>query len=167
MDKQLAKLEDLLHREIDAHQRLLALVARKLKALSSADQKQVVACLKEENQQVQAIGELAKARLVVVAELTQCVDPAAKEPLRLGDLAARLPEPARGRLLVLRQELRARMEQLRRETGITRQAAQALVGHMHGLVRSVSEAMTGIGVYGRGGTLPRAATVISTFHTTA
>jgi hypothetical protein len=166
MDKDLAQLEALLRQEIDAQRRLTAMLQRKLGAMRAADHRQVVACCQEENRLLQAAGDLAKARMALAARVTQALDPAASQPLRLGDLADRLAEPVRGRLRVLRQQLRLEMEAVRRESGIARQAAQVLAAHMRGLVQTVGAAMTGIGVYGRQGLCPRAA-AISTFQATA
>lgn len=166
MDKQLAQLETVLVDMATAHERLLAVVNRKRQALGAADPRALAACCEEENQIVQAIGELEKQRLTLVAELTLRTDPSAAAPLRLGELAQRLPEPARGRLLVLRQQLRQRIEDVRHHTAVTRTATESLVRHMAGLVQVVGGMVTGIGLYGRGGAAPKAALTVSTFNTT-
>jgi hypothetical protein len=167
MDKALAQLEAVLHDQIAAHQRLLALLERKIAAMRCADHAAVAECCRQENREVQQVGEWEKRRLLLMAELTRALDPAAPEPLRLGDLAERLSEPARGRLLVLRTRLRERMEAVRRESAVAHRAAETLLTHMHGLMKTIGSVMTGIGVYGRGGALPRAATAVSTFSATA
>jgi hypothetical protein len=167
MLKELAQLEALLRQEIDAQKRLTAAVGRKLAAMRQADHRGVVACCQEENRLVQSGSDLAKARMTLVAQLTQALDPAAAQPLRLGELAEKLSEPARGKLLLLRSQLRQEMETVRRQSGIARGAAQVLAAHMLGLVQMVGSAMSGVGVYDRGGALPRTAVAIRTFQTMA
>ena len=167
MDKKIAQLEAVLADETLAHERLIEAMDRKLQALRTADHQKVFACCDEENRQVQRIGELEKQRLVLVAELTQIIAPSAAEPMRMVELADRLTEPARGRLLVRRQQLRDRVEQARKKAGVARRAAEMLVQHMQGLIRVVGGAMTGIGLYGRTGAPPQAALAVSTINTMA
>jgi FlgN protein len=167
MDKQIAQLEVVMADETQAHERLIEAMDRKLQALRTADHQKVFACCDEENRYVQRIGELEKQRLLLVAELTRLVAPTAPEPMRLAELAERLGEPARGRLLVRRQQLRERIEQAQKRAGVARRAAEMLVQHMQGLIRVVGGAMTGIGLYGRTGAPPQAAMAVSTINTTA
>jgi hypothetical protein len=167
MEKELTQLEALLRQQLAAHEQLAGLVQRKLAALRAADHRQVTACCHAENQRLQAIGELEKERLKLVAQLSLLLDPQAPAPLKLAEVAERLPEPARGRLLVLRQQLRQRMEQVQRDSAVARSAASDLVRHMTGLVQSIGACMTGMGVYSRGGARPQAATAVSTFQATA
>jgi hypothetical protein len=59
------------------------------------------------------------------------------------------------------------MQSVRNDTGVARRAAEALVAHMHGLVQTIGACVTGVGVYCRGGALPKAASAVSTFQATA
>jgi hypothetical protein len=167
MDKVLLQLETVLTAEIAAHERLLKLLHQKLSALRRADHEKVADCCQQENQQIQTIGELEKERLTQVAALTQIVAPQAPQPLRMSQLAEHLPEPARGRLLVLRQQLRGQIEQVRQESAIARRAAESLLAHMQGLVRTIGSVMNGGATYGRTGAPPRSVSAISTFQATA
>lgn len=128
---------------------------------------QVATLTQSENQGLQALGELEKQRLQLAAMLTQMLDPTASKPMRLHELAQQLPEPARGRLLILRQQLKEATEAVQRESALARGVSEALVKHMNGLVRTIGSAMTGVAVYGRDGKMPRAATAVSTFSATA
>ena len=167
MDKTLAQLEDVLREEAAAHERLLATMDQKLDAMRNANREQLAACCRAENELVQAIGEHEKQRLTLVAVLTQTLDPRAVSPLRMGELAERLPEPARGRLLVLRAQLRERIEAVRSRGGTLRRAADGLLAHMSGLMQAVSGALSDTGTYGRRGATPTATMAVSTFSTTA
>src|SRR5262249_31974920 len=101
MDKELTQLENMLRELTLAHRRLLELIQRKQAALRRADHKLVATCCHDENDQFQMIAEMEKRRMILVAQLTRMIAPNAPRPMKLGELAERLPEPARGRLLVL------------------------------------------------------------------
>ena len=167
MDKQLAQLEDLLNRLLTAHDSLLKIIARKQNALRGSDHKALEVCCRTEHALIRQIGDLEKERLQLVAELTLLVQPKAAQPMSLLELAKDLPEPARGRLLVLRQTLRERMEQVRRQAGVAKRASESLLRHMHGLVQSIGASLTGIGTYSRKGDVPEDALAVSTFNAVA
>ncbi|MEX1091393.1 MAG: flagellar export chaperone FlgN [Phycisphaeraceae bacterium] len=169
MEQQLTQLEEALGQQIGAHERLAGLVRQKLAALRQAQQAKVAALTQQENQVLQAIGELEKRRIMLVAGLTQRLQPAATRPWRLEELAQNLPEPSRGRLLVLRTQLRQQIELVRQESSIVRSVSEALLRHMNGLVQSLGSAMTGVGTYtrGGGGGPPPPPTAMSTFNATA
>ena len=127
MDKQILQLEDIVKQQIAAQERMLGLLARKIDAFRKADQSALVECCDLENQQLQTIGEMEKIRLLLVAELTQILSPKADKPLIMGELAERLPEPARSRLMVLRLQLREKLEAVQKESSITQSAAETLL----------------------------------------
>jgi len=167
LEKTLTRLEAVLLKQLEAHERLLSHMDEKRIALRRADRQRITDCGRLENQQVQAISELEKERLQLVADLTLAVFPAATEPMRMGDLAERLGEPTRGRLLVLRQQLLAKMEAVREQSRTTRSATESLMKHMQGLVMKVGSLCNGIPVYNNQGAAPRRALAVSTFNTTA
>ncbi len=166
MDKLIAKLEDTVQRQIAVHEKLLTVMKLKVDAYRKADQNGAIALTRQENAELQAIGELEKQRLILVAELTRTLDPKAPRPLKMGELAEQLPEPARGRLLVLRAKLKDRLETVQRESSIARRAAETLLRHMQGIVQSISGAISGISTYGKKGAPPRMAMNVSTFSAT-
>jgi len=171
MDKPLEKLvgdmEVSLMALTQAQERMLGLLNRKRQALMRADREAMTQCCEQENIELQRIAELEKHRLMLVGKLTAAFAPDAKTPLKLVDIAQRLPEPSRSRLLVLRQNLIERMELVRKETGVARRAAESLMHHMQGLVQTIGGAVTGIATYNRSGGRPVAATAVSTFNATA
>ena len=165
-DSKVAQLEAILARQMEEHQQLLNLIGRKREAVRRADHHLVVDCCKQENQRVQKIAELEKVRLGLTGELTLLLVPGAAEPMRLGDLAQRLVEPMRGRLLILRQQLRQRIEQVRHEASIAQRATELLARHMQGVVQTISSAISGGAAYSRSGAPPPAAMAISTLNMT-
>lgn len=167
MEKQLSQLEQVLVQQLSTHDRLLAVIKKKLAALREANQERVMTFTRQENGFVQQIGELERERLKLVAELTRIVEPNAPAPIRLLELANRLDEPARGRLLVLRQQLNGKMREVQREARLTRRVTEALMRHFQGLIQTVGGATTGVGTYCRQGAPAPAALAISTLNTTA
>jgi hypothetical protein len=167
LQQKVAQLEALLARQLGEHEQLLELIKHKRLGLRQANHRLVADCCRQENRRVQQIGELEKDRLRLAAELTLMLVPAATEPLRLGDLALHIGEPARGRLLVLRQQLLERMGQVREDAGGAQRAAEALARHMQGLVQTLSSVMSGGAAYSNRGGPTQTAMAMSTFNMTA
>jgi hypothetical protein len=162
-----ATLEAILLRMTTVNEELLTLLGRKRDAMRRGDADAMAQLCALENQKVQAISGLEKQRLELVAKLTLLLDPRAAEPLRMADLADRLPEPARGRVLMLRVQLRDKLTQVREQTSIARRAADALVRHVAGVVQGVVAVANGTAAYARPGVAVRPAGPVSTFRMTA
>lgn len=160
-------LESTLQQLLGLHSELLELLKRKREILRSSDNAAMTDLCILEHEKVQKVAELEKRRLTQVAELTLKVDPQAREPMRMAELADRLGEPMRGRLLVARHQLLDRMKQVQQENNIVRRATESLANHMSGMVRTLGALSTGVATYGRGGTLPQRNTAVSTFSATA
>lgn len=140
LNKHIPQLETVLKHLAERHEQLLGLMQRQREALRQADHHGVSEYSRQENTIVQAIGDLEKNRLELVAQLTRVLDPSAIKPMRMRDLAERLPEPSRGRLLVLREQLRERISRVKEESSVTRRATESLLKHMQGLVQTLSHA---------------------------
>lgn len=167
MPKQVPVLEAVLKQLADRHEQLLALMQRQREALRQADHRGVSAYSRLENTLVQAIGDLEKRRLELVAELTQAVDVSAQQPMRMAELAQCLPEPARSRLMVLREQLRERIVRVKEESSVTRRATESLLKHMHGLVNTLSSAGRASGYAPASQPKPVNTTVMGTLRVTA
>ncbi len=161
------RLESVLRRSNDRHGQLLALLQRKRDAMRRGDAGLMAELTRLENGQVQAISELEKSRLSLVADLTLVVLPDAPEPLKLAELAERFPEPVRGRLLVMRSQLLAAMRDVRDQLAVARRASDALLQHVNGLVRTIASVSHGAGAYGPVGRLPQQPAPMSTLSLTA
>jgi hypothetical protein len=167
MDELLDRIETLLAEQVRLHEGLLELIQQKKQALRSASAGRVAELCRLENEKVQLISEAEKLRLTLVAEATKKIAPDAAAPLNLRELAERLPEPRRGKLLVLRMELRNRMERVRDEAAVVRRATEALLRHMQGLAQTIGGAVTGVATYTRRGDVTPAVMAIRTFSATA
>ncbi|MEX0745015.1 MAG: flagellar protein FlgN [Phycisphaeraceae bacterium] len=165
--KHVPALEAALNEMVSAHEALLNLLERKRDALRRNDTDALVQVGALENEKIRVIAELEKRRAELVAHLTLQLEPNATEPMRLAELAQRLPEPARGKLLVLREQLRQRMQQVRDSASVVRRASESLLKHMHGLVQSVVTMANGTTTYGDRGQTSTANAAVRTINVTA
>lgn len=165
MDKDLLELENCLRQMTQEHRELFSLLQRKQQAMRVARPDVVHDCCRQENIHVQRIGQIETQRQHVLGRLTAKVAPKSKEPLTITQIADHAGEPRRGRLLVLRQQLREMIWACKRENEIARDATQSLLNHVQGVIQQVASAM-GVGTYGRRGTVPQTSSLASTFTVT-
>jgi len=160
-------LERTLRQLLDLHTELLELLKRKRDIVRSNDSQAAINLCVLEHEKLRKIAELEKLRLQQVADLTLAVDPQAGAPMRMAELADRLGEPVRGRLLVARQQLLEGMKNVQQETNIVRRATETLSKHMHGIVQTIGALSAGVSTYGNRGAFPQKNTPVSTFSATA
>jgi len=165
--QQLDRLEAILDDLVSAHEQLLELARHKHELLRSGDTDGMTQVCQVENEKLQTISEREKARLQLVAELTRRVDPQADQPLAMTELAQHLPEPARGRLLTRRQQLRERMNAVREQSSIARRATESLMNHVGGLVRTLTSLAGQAATYDRAGGAPATSGAVRTLNVTA
>jgi hypothetical protein len=156
-----------MNRQIASHETLLGIMLRKRQALQLANHVMMTECTLQENEQVKVIAQTERERLDLVGRITLMIDPQAKAPMKLLDLAQRLPEPTQGKILMLRLKLRERMENVQRESSVARKASETLLRHVQGLVQMIGSACTGVSTYSQQGLHHRSATAVSTFNATA
>lgn len=167
IQRDLAQLESVLSQSAKHHEQLLTLMLRQREALRCAQADKVTELSKQENVVVQAISGLEKRRLELVGALTGLLVPGAAQPMSLRELAERLPEPARGRVLVLREQLRGRIALVKEQASVTRRASEALLNHMQGLVQSLSQVSARGAGYDRPGRASNPLPAIGTMSLTA
>ncbi len=167
MDKKITELETLIKALIIEHESMALLLEKKREALRSGDGKQLTLFAQSESKQLNRIAELEKNRLSLVANITLLINPNAPQPMKLMQLAEALGEPQRGRLLMLRHQLLKRMEQVKNQASVARQASESILKHMNGLVATVSAFCTGVPTYNATGNRPKEALKVSTFSAIA
>jgi hypothetical protein len=138
---------------------LLAQMHARRAALRHADFARFSLLGEEESRCVARLSELDRAR--AEAARTLAIRIGAGPTATLGEIAARLPADIRARVEALRDALRALMEEVRRESGVVRQAAEQLSAHMAGILQSVHSALAHANVYSRGGRIAVGANVLS------
>lgn len=163
----LTQLEDVLQQSVNRQRQLVALLERKRMAMRGGKADEMTSICRLENAVVQAVSELEKRRLKLVADLTLRLNPAATEPLKMLDLAQRLPEPARGRLLVMRTQLVEAIQKVQEQSRVARRASESLLNHMNGLIRTIGVVSSGGAAYGQTGAINSRPTNISTINLTA
>lgn len=112
-----------------------------------------------ERRVVAQIAELDRQRL---AEARAIATAAGLSPdASLVEIAEKLPSAKGGRVLLLREELRALILEVRRETSVVRQAAERLSAHIAGIVQSVHAVLTHANVYSSAGQIATGGGMIS------
>ena len=144
-------LERLLGAQIEEHQRLRTCIDRKREAIRAADIDAITSVCGDENAIIQRIGELEKRRLELVARMTQAVAPKAAAPMTMSQLGASLGEAPGARLTAYADQLKALINDVKRQSSIVRAAAETLSNDMNGIVQTVHSALTRARVYSRRG----------------
>jgi len=163
----IVSLQEALRQLLDLHTELLELLKRKRDVIKINDSRAMTNLCVLEHEKLQKIAQLEKQRLKLVADITLKIDPRAKAPLAMTELADHLGEPVRGQLLVSRQQLLERMKEVQTETNVVRRATEALTKHMHGIIQTLGALSSGVATYGSGGSLPQSNAAVSTFSATA
>ncbi|MHC4948885.1 MAG: flagellar protein FlgN [Planctomycetota bacterium] len=146
----LERLEDVLRRQVAGHGRLLATIEAKHRAIRRADFDAITALCGDEQRIARELTELdGERRQAVHAAATTLGRPA--DPVTVAELADAAPAPRRARLLDVAGELRALVRRVRRASTVARAAAEALNGHMIGVMQVAHSALSRAGVYGAQG----------------
>ncbi|MEM6749214.1 MAG: flagellar export chaperone FlgN [Planctomycetota bacterium] len=151
LHRQLAQLEDLLRSMTRLQDRLLGFQEQKQQALRRGDAAGLGQACEAEHEVFAQVTTAEAQRQELAAAITLALDPAAKAPWGVVEIAERLPDPHRGRLLALRGELRAKLEEVAKHTGVARKACASLLNHMSGLLNTLAGAASGSGTYARNG----------------
>lgn len=160
-------LEDVVRRSLERHRQLAALLKRKREAMRQGKADDMSNLCHLENTTIQVISELEKNRLQLVGELTVMVAPDATQPLRMREMAERLPEPSRSKLLVLRSQLLDAMSEVQEQTSVARRASESLLNHMNGLIRTIGVVSNGGAAYGQTGQVRTRPAPLRTLNLTA
>lgn len=150
------ELESIL-RELAVHQNdLLILATEHRAAIARADTSAIASCVERQA----AILERSRATEQRRRTLIETWAPR-ERGITLTDLACRVEEPARTRLLALGGQVRSLVERLARENRIVRAATESLMAHMDGLVRQVARRLSQSGTYSRRGGIDTGAPLLA------
>ena len=123
-------------------------LGRQKTALATGDTKLMHALARLQAETIEQLRTLDELRARTALKLTGfLVSPPPAEPLSVAEIAEHLPEPDRGRLLVLRNQLRDRATEARRLVAVAQSAGTALAGHVGRLVQHLDHRATGGAAY--------------------
>ena len=149
--EQIRALEGILKGQLDGHQQLLELIQQNRDAVRQARMDLIHDLCRRQNTVGQRLAEFEKQRLVLVGVITKNLEPDAKQPLKVDEIVAHVDDGAAELLSALAHQLRPVVEQVRHESSIVRQAADALSRHMSGVMQAVHSLLSRAQVYGRSG----------------
>lgn len=155
-------LEDLLGRYIAAHERMLMLTAEHRQAVSKGDGVRIAQCSKRLAEMTSEIADLDAERRRIASRLNPAPGPTAPggQPT-LTELAQRLPEPIRARVLLAASKLKDLLAAIQRESQSIQTATRTLLSHMDGLIQQVVRTVNRARVYGASGKLVHAGPIVA------
>ena len=108
---------------------LLAVLQRKLEAMRRADTELLNSCAARERFLLQRIAEAESSRKTLTADLQLRAGAKSKGPVSITELAERIGEPGRSKLLVLADGLRRLVEQTNQLNQVAALAGKELLAH--------------------------------------
>jgi hypothetical protein len=152
----LDELEKLLAAQHEVYRALLHAVERKREAIRTAAVETVIEISGKEEVIVGRLEAMDGQRRQLLARVSAEMGERTGESLTVRQIAERLDEPTRTRLLALAAQLRETILALRRESSVVRTGAEALGRHMGGIIQSMQTAISKAAVYGRRGRIAAA-----------
>jgi hypothetical protein len=146
-------LRQMLVKQIELHDELLSCIHRKREAIRRADMPVMTDCCQREHRLTERLRDMDLRRPGIVMHLANLVGLKAPHANAISatDIANRLDEPLRGAIETLAAQLREKMQDVKREHSIVKQASEALSRHMAGIMQSVQALLNQSGTYERRG----------------
>lgn len=160
-DPAVAELDRVIGDLLAAYACIAALVSERRDAVRHADTARLADCIARESECVQAVADIEKRRIGVVGRLAERLGSAERTQARMAWIAERIEPPAGERLLRRAQDLRGRLEEVRRENEIVHMATTRLATHMEGLWRQSVAVLNHSKTYGRLGAVEPGPQVVS------
>ncbi len=159
MDKQadaalkraIGMLEAILVRQTGIHREMLAVAEDKRLAILKGDLELLEKSVSEEKKIVARIEEEEKKRLAVMPLVKNGLD-APAETDKLADVIRLMPEPERGRMTTVRNELKEVLEATQIKTRHNAELLKTSLEHVESFLRAVSDAAVPAKTYGNDGT---------------
>lgn len=146
-------LRQMLVKQIDLHEELLQCIHKKREAIRTANMPVMAECCEREHRLTERLRDLDLRRPKVVMHLANLVGLKAPHANAISatEIAKRLDEPMRGAVETLAAQLREKMQDVKREFSVVKQASEALSKHMTGIMQSVQAMLNQTGMYERRG----------------
>ena len=148
MSRQVSELETLLQQLVDEHQKLAAHVENHQKAMKTFDLKAMDDAVRLQEAARIRIANLETKRRNLIVTIARAHRMA--HPPTLPEIAAMYP-PNAPRLLKLRADLKATIQQVQSRTHVAGRLASAVAGHLNTVVRLFAGAVQQAGVYTKQG----------------
>lgn len=155
------ELERVMDELVGCYRRLVLLARQRHGAIRGADRAGLAACVRAENEVVQAVASAERRRVAVVGELAGRLGSREGSQTRVTWVASALGGERGERIGAVAEELRGLIGELLEENRASRIAAESLARHMDGLVRQVAAALNHARTYGRGGSVEAGPRVVS------
>jgi chromosome segregation ATPase len=148
MSQQLSELENLLRQLVGEHDKLLKQLEAQQAAMKKLDLKAMAEVCDQQEAVRMRIAALETRRRLLVQQLAAALR--IPQPATIMKLAEASPQ-ARSRLLELRSQLKASMEQISARAQIAGKVAGAVLGHLNTAVRLLAGAVEQAGLYTKQG----------------
>ncbi len=160
-DEMAQRLERLVRELVSCYEGLVSLAESRLEAIRSSNAQNLAACIRQENQLVQAIAGLERERSEVVTALAHRMGSEKESATKITWIARRLKGPEGERITTLCDTLKRLAQQLGSLNEVARIAAEHLANHMTGLLQAVSRHLNHAKTYSRSGSVEAGARVVS------
>lgn len=146
---------------VAAYEELLQLATLHRSAIQRADVRALADVMAAQQALAERVTELEQQRQAAAAAMMKAAGLNGQSKVTIAQLVRSIAEPTRVRLLALADRLRELLNRLHGEHVALREAAQALAGHMEGLMRQVYRKLSHSGTYGRTGTVDTGGAVVT------
>lgn len=138
---------------VDGHDRLLVAVKRQREAIRRADLDDLSLTCREEERLVAHLTAAHAKRQRLMERVTAHLAPGSRRTLGLEEIVRLAPERLHDAFGELARRLASARDEIRRESAIVREASEALVRHLGGIIQTVHASVVGTNVYERRGRL--------------
>ncbi|QDU32691.1 FlgN protein [Poriferisphaera corsica] len=167
IDNQINTLDLILQKQLQLHTSLLDLLKQKRNAIGSSDPSQMTNICELEQEKIHLIKQLENKRQQIVINVTKHLNPQATLPLTMQDIAQYIGGTEGDRLLIRRNQLRQKMEDVRQQASIAKRATESLMRHMQSIVQTITAASSGTASYGDSGVMNNRGMNMSSLNLTA
>lgn len=144
----------LLAQQVEAYQAMLTLIQRKQEAIRRARVQDVPPIVEKQQQLLQIVHEINSQCSRVMRDLTsQLPKTAPSTDLTISAIAAQVDQTRGEQLRSVLSELQNAQQEVKQQSSVVQQAAEALANHMNGIMKTVRAVLAGPTVYSRSGEL--------------
>ena len=167
IDTQITTLDRILQKQLQLHTTLLDLLKQKREAISKSDPDQMNNICELEKEKMHLIKQLENKRQQIVINVTRYLNPNATAPLSMQEIAEYVGGPEGDRLMIRRNQLRQKMQDVHSQASVAKRATESLMRHMQSIVQTIAAASSGTASYGESGVMNNRGMSLSSLNLTA